>query len=194
MGNNRQNPPGVLCLEGPWSAKLTDRSTVRPLLEVLEEQKLIRYAYRDAVTVAEFEQYMLQWTQNQYADHGFAYLAFHGDPGGFWIGRRFYTLETLAELCEGRLAGRTLYFGACATLKINEETAREFLRMTGARALCGYTKDVDWVESAAFEMILIRTVTNYDRIDAGFRDLQKTHGGLCEYLGLRAVWNGGGIW
>ncbi|MCB1256751.1 MAG: hypothetical protein KDB26_06580 [Microthrixaceae bacterium] len=186
-------PPGVFCLEGPWSAKLTDRSSVRPILEVLEAQKIIRFAHRDAITHPEFESYVKQWTEKQYAQLAFGYFAFHGDPGLIWVGSKPYTLCDLASLCEGKLAGRIIHFGACSTLDIDEAEAMDFVRRTKARAICGYSEVVDSIESVAFDMNIIYAVTDYDRIDAGFKSLQKNHHGMCERLGLRAVWNGGSI-
>lgn len=194
MAVPRRTPPGVFCLEGPWSARLTDTSSVRPLLEVLEGRKVIRFIHRDAATLVEFETYLRQWSQRQYSDFGFGYLAFHGEPGSIRIGRHVHTLDDLAGSLHRSLAGRTLYFGSCQTLNIDRDDAEEFRRATGARAVCGYTQEIDWIESAAFELNLIHAVTSYDRIDAGFKYLQRTHSGACENLGLRAVWNGGGLW
>lgn len=194
MAAQRRTPPGVFDLEGPWSTRLTDTSTVRPLLEVLDGRKAIRFIHRDAATIPEFETYMLQWTQQQYRNYGLGYLAFHGEAGALKIGRKWYSLESLSELLRRRLAGRTLYFGSCETLDIDLSDAERFLKATGARAVCGYTSEIDWIESAAFELNLIHAVTSCDRIDAGFKSLQRNHSGACAQLGLRAVWKGGAVW
>lgn len=186
--------PGVFCLEGPWSNSLTDQSSVGPLLELLERRRVIRFAHRDAVTIPELETYLRQWTQKQYAGYGFGYLAFHGDPGLLYVGRYQYTLDDLEELLRGRLAGRILYFGSCSTLEVDEGKVESMRKATRARAVCGYTANVDWIEAAAFELNLLYAVTYYSRVDAGFRYLRRTHGGMCERLGLRAVWSGGSIW
>jgi hypothetical protein len=106
---------GLFCLEGSWENLLTDRSSVRPLLEVLQGRGIIEFAHRDAVTVEEFERYLRQWSQKQYQRLSVGYLAFHGSPGHLVVGRTRYSLEQLGELLEDRLADRILYFGSCGT-------------------------------------------------------------------------------
>lgn len=189
----RRARAGVFCLEGPWDNLLTDRSSVRPLLEVLEGQDIIEFAHRDAATIEEFEAYLRQWTQKQYQRLSFGYLAFHGDQGHLVVGKTKYTLERLGRLLEGRLAGRVLYFGSCGTLGVDLDEIKGLRAQTGARAVCSYTEDVDWIESAAFDLNLIDAVTWYDRIDAGFKYLEKNHAGMCDRLGFRAVWASGSI-
>jgi hypothetical protein len=164
------------------------------LLELLQARDAIRFAHRDASNRVAFETYLKQWSQKQYANYGFGYLAFHGQAGALHVGREVYELEELATFLRGRLAGRTLYFASCETLKIDRDDAERFRRTTHARAICGYTKGVDWIEAAAFELNLMYAVTFYAKINAGFRYLERHHGGACERLGLRAVWDGDGIW
>jgi hypothetical protein len=185
--------PGVFCLETPWSDSLTDRSSVRPLLEVLERSGVVTYAHRDAVTSDEFETYLRQWAQKRYARLGFAYLACHGDPGCVRVGGETYELERLADLLAGRLTGRVLYFSSCSTLDIELDRIEAFRAATDARAICGFTREVDWIEAAAFDLNVIYCVTYYSRIDAGFRYLDKHHRGECDRLGFRAAWATGSI-
>lgn len=185
--------PGVFCLEGSWSNLLTDGSSVRHVLDLLESLRLIRYAHRDAATVEEFETYMTQWAQKQYASLAFGYLGFHGSPGCIHIGRKSYDLERLAELMEGRLEGRILYFGSCQTLDVEADRVMDLIAASRVRAVCGYTTVVDWVESAAFDLNLIDAVSRYTRIDGGFKYLYQHHHGACERLGFRAYWATGTI-
>jgi hypothetical protein len=183
---------GIFCVEGPWG-KLTDKSSVRPLLEILDGQNLMPFIHRDAANVEELEHYLNTWTQKQFANFDLGYLAFHGDRGLAEIGRKRYTLERLGEFLAGRLAGRT-HFGACAILDVDRDEAREFLALTKARAICGYTNDVDWIESAAFDLNLFQNVVGRPRIDTGFNRLRRDHAGACDHLGLRAMWRTGEIW
>jgi hypothetical protein len=179
----------VFCLEGPWSSRLTDRSSVRPLLELLDNLGLIRFIHRDASTLEEFSRYLTQWLQRQYQGYGFGWLAFHGDPGGIYVGRRFVTLEQIAEITGARLARRILFFGSCGTLEVPQPRLDAFMRATKVRAICGYSEsEVGWLESAAFELNLIEAVTRYDRVDAGFNWLRKHHGYAWRRLGFRCLW------
>ena len=185
--------PGVFCLEGPWSANLTDESTVEPLLQLLKNRREIRYIHRDTATIEEFNEYATRWAQTQYDDYSFGYLAFHGSKAEISLGRSHISIDALGKTLEGKCAGRTIYFGSCKTLATSWEELEEFLARVRARAVCGYTEDIDWVQSAAFELNLLSTVPRSKRIDAGFLALQKGNGDTMNKLGFRALWANGRI-
>jgi hypothetical protein len=175
--------PGVFCLEGNWSPKLTDRSSVRPLLEALEDLGHIKFSHRDVATVGELEHYLKKWIQAGYADYKLLHLAFHGGPGGIWIGQKQVDLQELAEVLRGSCTDRIIYFGSCSTLKISSAELDAFQRPTRAKAVCGYRARVDWLESAAFELLLISAlVDGHRRIDARFNELRRTYPDLVKRL------------
>ena len=59
-----------------------------------------------------------------------------------------------------------------------------FQEATGAKAVCGYTKDVDWVESAAFDLLLLESLTSSKRIDARINQLRRRYPDLTKALGF----------
>lgn len=48
--------------------------------------------------------------------------------------------------------------------------------------MCGYMADVDWLEAAAFELVLIDALSRYKRIDAAFRWLYENHPSILDRL------------
>lgn len=184
----RRAKPGIICLEGMWSNRLTDRSSVLPVLDLLERNECIDYIHRDVGTVGELEHYLGKWLQKGYGRFGTAYLAFHGEPGAVFVGRSKVSLEDLAEILDGRAAGRVLYFGSCSTLDIPRAEIKQFVKMTKVRGVCGYLVDVDWIESAAFEILLIEALSRYKRIDAVDAWMRKNYSGLCRRLKFRLIW------
>jgi hypothetical protein len=192
----KRSVPGVFCVESPWAPELDDASSVRPLLELLAGQGAIRFVYRDAATVPELEHYLTKWAQKANAGFTFAYVGCHGVPGAIELSgeKQSYTLDRMSHLLAGKLAGRTMYFGSCYTLRIDEGRAREFMRRTGADAVCGYTKYVDWLESAAFDINLFDYLTCYQRTADRFRRLADDHATTVDRLGFRAMWRSGEIW
>lgn len=186
----RRIPPGVFCLETLWARDLTDDSSVRPVLETLGRRDAIRFIHRDVGTGKEFDELFSRWLQKRYDPYAFCYLAFHGTPGTIVAGDWSYSLEYLADVIDGRAEGRIFCFGSCNTLKVPEERLDAFLRSTKARAICGYENSVDWVASAAFEMLLISAVAGSARIDTGFKRLDSNVEGLVSLLGFRAAWRG----
>ena len=184
----KRHQPGVFCLEGEWESRLTDRSTVRPILDLLDGRQIIRVIHKDVATPDELGHYLNKWLQKQYASFDIGYLAFHGSPGVLFLGRKKLELEHLADLIAGRGNGRVLYFGSCSTLDIPKKRIDEFLQSTKLKAVCGYRADVEWLESAAFELLLIEALSHYRRIDFADRWLRSNYGQLCRSLKYKMHW------
>ncbi|MGW8267409.1 MAG: DUF6642 family protein [Longimicrobiales bacterium] len=151
---------GVFCLEGDWDPDLRHRATVGPVLELLDRSSFpaVPHIRRDVGTVEEFEYYLGKWTQRRYAAYPILYLGFHGGPEVLKVGDQRkgpVTLDWLEERLKGSCKGRLIHFGSCATLDTHGNRLRRFLQRTGAVAMCGYREDVDWMLSAAFELILL---------------------------------------
>ena len=178
----------MFCLEGDWSGDLTDKSSVRPLLEILDPLAKVPFIHRDVGTPAELDHYLRLWTQKRYDRYTLAYLAFHGTPGNIAVGRHDVSLSDLALSLNGRCEGRVIYFGACSTLDIEQDEIDLFRKATRARAVCGYVKDVEWLESAAFELLLIEALTYYERTDAALKFLTREYQTLADKLGFRSSW------
>lgn len=60
----------------------------------------------------------------------------------------------------------------------------EFQKRTGAKAVCGYTRDVDWTESAAFDILLLSSLLGGQRIDARFNYVRNAYPDLVKRLGF----------
>jgi hypothetical protein len=184
----RRQTPGIFCVEGGWSPKLTDKSSVRPLLEYLEGVGQIRFLHDNVRTVSELVHLIRLWPQRQYQRYSIGYFGFHGVPGRLRIGRQFITLDELAEEMNGSSAGKTIYFGSCSVLDLKRREIEEFRRATKARCVAGFDRDIDWHESAAFDLILFEALTYYRRIDAVDRWLRENYGSLVRRLGFRMVY------
>jgi hypothetical protein len=143
-------------LEGQWDDDLSDRTSVRPTLELLERLRVIQFIHKDVATQAELDHYLGRWTLRANAGYSVGYFAMHGTPAKLVLSRRSsVTLHHIAQELDGRCSGRRLYFGSCRVLNASETTMRDFLNQTKAELICGYTKDVDWVESSAFDTVLL---------------------------------------
>ncbi len=156
-----------------------------PLLELLERQKTIEAIHRDCGTVDEFVHYLDTWTQTRYEKYRLLYLGFHGKPGLVWIGRKQVEIEQIAEMIRGRAKSCVVYFGTCSTVDVPAKRLDRFLSASGAKAVCGYTESVDWLESAAFDLLLIEALTRYRRMDAAEKWLRKEYPSTVRKLGFK---------
>jgi hypothetical protein len=149
---------GIFCLEGLWVMDLKDKSTVRPILELLTESERIPHIHRDCAAADEIGYYIAKWTQAPYRRYPILYIAFHGIPGAIYVGNwEKMTLEQLAA-CFPRPKRSVIIFGSCSTVAVRRARLKAFMKRTGAIAVCGYETDVDWIRSTAFELLLLNTL------------------------------------
>ncbi|MFA6239382.1 MAG: DUF6642 family protein [Candidatus Hydrogenedentales bacterium] len=153
---------GVFCLEGDWWPDLKNPASVEPVLRLLSESHISRvpYIYRDVGTAEDFKYYLEKWTQTRYAEYPILYLGFHGVPGKIVVGDKrrkdsHVTLDNLEDWLSGSCAKRVIHFGSCETMNVSATRLQAFLKATGALALLGYRKIPEWIESAAFETLLL---------------------------------------
>lgn len=178
-------PPKVFCIEVAWDASLKNRSSVATVLQFLEAQADIESIHERAHTPTEFEYLVSKWGQRGYAGYGVGYFPSHGRNGvlSFPHGKSI-TLEDLGEMLAGRCRSKTIYFGGCSVLNIKADRIEAFRRLTGAKAVVGFRKDVDWYDSAALEVMLFEVLGRRIRSDAAHREILAKAGGLCKSLGL----------
>ncbi len=181
----RDRPLGIFCVEGSWSSKLTDRASVRELLQILEDVAGIEYIHHHVDTVEGLFDVLRRWSQKQYTRYGLGYFAFHGQPGSILVGRHLVSLRQLGDVLHGSAAGRILYFGSCSVLRAPEPELDVFCDLTGSPCIVGFTRDVDWIASAALDLILLQAIAIQKDPDAVKRWLEQEFGGLAGALGLR---------
>ena len=189
---------GVFCLETDQWFGYKDRATVEPALDLLERYRKVPYQHRDVATTEEFRYFLDKYFRPGFKTHPILYLGFHGAGAEDGIDAFVETgdgtpvsLEQLEEWIDGRCGGRLVHFGACGVMKSHGNRLNRFVRNTGAVGCCGYREDVDWLESAAFETLLLGllqgaafTKSSIQKFD---RDLKEMAPGLYERLGFRLI-------
>lgn len=180
----RMRGDGIFCLEGEWSSDLRDRASVRPILTLLEHLGVAESIHRDVATLEELTYLVGKWQQKRYDSFKVLYLAMHGEEGRVLLGRDTVSLDELEDIMRGACTGKIVYFGSCLTMKSSPDRLQAFAKSTGARAVVGYRREVDWLESAAFEVLLLDRLCLGLRSDAIFNRLVKEHGTFAKTLGL----------
>lgn len=149
---------GIFCLEGLWYEDLRKRSTVEPILHLLELNSEVPYLHSDCATIEEFKFYIEKWIQKKYVRYPILYLAFHGLKNGLLINNKLFTLDEFSELLKGKCRNRIIVFASCSTISTNKRNLNKFLIKTNALAICGYKLIVPWISSTAFELTLLATM------------------------------------
>lgn len=172
---------GIFCLEGEWNRDLRNRGSVLPTLENLERLGYATFVHRDVATREELRYYCqkLVNTEARYRRFHVLYLAMHGAKNCLYLNDESkeepIDLAELANLIGSAAQGRAVYLGSCSTLKAPRKQLDDFLAATGARLLCGYGKDVDWLEAASFEALLLQQLANDGHRDAAERYLSRAY-------------------
>lgn len=180
----RYRVPGIFCVEGAWSSDLADRATVRDLLEIVENVDGIDFIHNRVTNQEGLFEALRKWKQRQYSHYAIGYFAFHGRPGRILIGRHPVTLRQLEGVLEGACQGKVLYFGSCSVLKVPESQIKRFLRTTKAEAVVGFQRDIDWLASAALDLILLQALALQGDPQEAELYLRTEYAGLAEQLGL----------
>jgi hypothetical protein len=194
MPKKKAYPKHIFCIEGDWDDNLNRTATVRPVLELLKVNAGVNYIYRDCSTLEEMQFLIEKWRQKSYAAYKILYLAFHGCERMLLIDHRHHlTLEQLGEQLAGRCQGRLIYFGACSVLAVGRRSVRRFLHASGAKAVCGYATDVEWMKSAALDLIAMSELQKFSMTHQGLAaaeaSIKKSTRVLWGELGFRMVYS-----
>lgn len=171
-----------MVLEGP------DVRSVQPVLKALESAWRAKYVRHHLNDRDDLHRQLKRWGQAQHGTYNIGYIALHGSPGTVHIGRYKVDLAAIGPPLPAKaLAGKVLHFGSCSVLNLNDEERQELRQALGVRALTGFTTNVEWFESMAFELLLFDALTYYKRPSDAEKYLHRRHGQLADHLGFVMV-------
>lgn len=169
---------GIYCVEGAWSAKVTDKASVLPMLEILgngspDLKNGISFFHTRVSTIAELRHHLKKWAALKNGTMPILYLSTHGEPGKLKFGDELFSIDQLWRALQGKCAGRVIMLGSCSTLKIEQESLQRLLDETGAAVVMGYNTNVNWINSTAFELILFNTLQENALSGTGPRAIER---------------------
>lgn len=182
-----RSKPGLWVMEGKWSSRVSDFRSVDPVLRALGDAGVARHTRFAINDGDDFLQALTRWGQAQHDRYGIGYVAMHGGPGKVYPSRKQVNLMSLgSQLPPRALAGKVLHFGSCSVLE-EPESRRPLLEAFGVRAITGFTKEVGWFESLAFELLLFECLAYYKRLHAAEAYMRKHYPELADMLGFVMV-------
>lgn len=140
---------------------------MRPFLEALGShfEPPIKIAHRFVDSMAQLSHYVahpdgLFWRDAEVFDAPVFYLSFHGGPGELRSALENVGAATLCKAFEkwGAAYDNLVYFGACSVFagEAGRRFARDFLAASGCRAIVGYTRDIDWIDSMMTDLLFLK--------------------------------------
>ena len=174
----------IACLESLSDEHRNNRLNVVPLLDVISGIWGVKYNHLTCNTAHELAYNLDLLCQRNY---GILYLAFHGSPGAIYLhGNTPVTLAQLAEMMGDKFGDWIVHFGSCRTVGSSRQMA-DFVEQTGVALATGYTKNVDWAESAALELLLFQELQSHQSLKVAWRGVESNYGDLVEITGLQAL-------
>lgn len=161
----------IFCLETEWVQSvhsLKSRSSALSLLDFLQNSdKRISFIFRNVATKEDFNFYINHLYYDSYTSYNTVYLCFHGSESSISLASGDdINIMDFARENQGVFEGKNVHFGCCSTLNMDEEKAKEFKRLTKARMITGYSKDVPFIESFIFELWLLNVIVNHPEYGA----------------------------
>lgn len=177
------NKQGIFCIEGEWEPDLKDQSSIRPLVDFLaNSDALIAPIYRRVATSESFSYFAKQW--KNYPHHVIGYFSFHGIKGALTLGKERLKLAELGKLLENSCNKKHIVLSSCQTLSVPKEELEAFRKQTKARSVSGYSKSPDWIESSAFDVILMTNLLYHNSPSKTEAWLRNHCGGLMNSYGF----------
>ena len=171
----------IACLESMWNGKIENRLNVLPTLELISKTQDSKFSHLTCNTREELRYNLSLLCKRNY---GVLYFAFHGSPGRIHLHRDKVTLTELAQMMNCRFSNWVIHFGTCSTLRKPKEV-EYFVEQTRVSLVTGFTKDVDWIESSAFELLLFKALLIYKSPKVVCRHLLAKYPELAHLTGFK---------
>jgi hypothetical protein len=174
-------------LEGDWSRNLIKQNSIMAALMFLKQNRDIDYIHRHCGTKENLAHYLQQWQLKRYSQYSILYLAFHGKPNEILINKQPINLDELAEMMGPECHDRIIHFGSCQTLNTDVRHLKRFLKKTNALAICGFEKELQFVESSVFDILLIDMFQEFKDVRKVVENLKENYGSLVKKLEFKLV-------
>lgn len=153
---------GVFCIESRGDGDPSFEPSLRLLAEQLDFS-ILNAAVRRVVTRKDLTRQVAEWGNREDYKYPVLWLTGHGSKGGFFVndeaGNRRVELRSLIEIAqdgEFDWSGALLHFSACSTLNAHDDECRDLFEKSGVEAISGFSKDIYWIPSLAFEMLYMQ--------------------------------------
>jgi hypothetical protein len=178
----------IFCLEGDWSKNLKQQTGLQAVLMFLKQNRDINYIHRHCGTKENLAYYLKQAQLRKYKNYSIIYIAFHGKPSEILIGKDRVTLDDLADMLGPNCHNKVIHFGTCHTLNTDLRNIKRFLRKTNALCVCGFGKEIPFVEGCVFDILLIDMMQEFRNVGTVLNRIRKYYSSLAKKLEFKLVY------
>lgn len=175
------NMTKIFAIEGEWEKTPKSKLSFLPALELLEKIESIPFAYRTAATHQEFYHHLRTAGRNKSFDT--LYLAFHGTKGSLWFADGELKILDLAREFAKVFVDKNILISSCQIAK-NPEILKEFIKITGAKAVAAYSKKIDFFESTLLDLACLEALNRVSQRKKWKTIMEDEHSWLVKKNGL----------
>ncbi len=186
MVRSKSYKKNIVCLESHWDFQIEHRKSVFPLIQLTANAHRIKSVHLTSNVAEEFLYNLV--LARSVRGYGILYLAFHGKPGKIFLNDGALEIEWVGEFMERRFKDWIVFFDSCGTLKLEKKRVLHFLRSTGVLMVLGFRKEVDWMESAAVDLLLMNLIQEYKDMRVFWDRFRKRYRNLVKRTGLEAFY------
>lgn len=188
MKLSRYKEKNIFCIEGDWGQGYEDCRSITTALDFLNASIGIHAIRKGCTNPEQFSNYLKDSLKDSYESFGIIYLAFHGSPGKLHINQhQKIDFSSIAATLEGKARDKIIHFGSCSTLKLSGWDLRRFKKATGALAISGYSKEIDFIESTVLDILYFRKCQAYQKVSLISRDMHLHYGKLVRQMGFKML-------
>ena len=194
MKHTKYHKKDIFCIEGYWKHDRRKKMSIEKALDFLQENSTLRInkTFLRCSTIEEFKAHLTEFNLMRNDKAGILYLAFHGSPNALHVGKRIKLklldeegLQQLATIIDGSARGKIIHFGSCSTLNMPPAKIAEFIDRTGAAAVSGYNKDINFIETTFLDLLFFEACQIYKRPSSIDKYMRTNYGGMMKRSGFR---------
>jgi len=176
----------IYCLEAiPDAENAIETKTLEGLEQLAMQGIPSIYNYCDSIEGLEMQVGTLVYDDEHFSDYEIIYLVMKGNKNSIQLNDYLYSLEEIAELFEGKLKGKIIYFANSKRLDLTVVEARYFLDITGARAVIGYGAPSTTLSSWLIDRLFFTFYFDNNDMVEVFELVHKKHKEVCKALDFK---------
>ena len=180
----------ILVLESPWDNSSVESTSVWPFVSEFARARCIRAYHQAFLDKSSFIHWVESYNNEKLAKPKLLYIAAHGNGGRVSGLKKTINKKTIISVIQKSENIDFVHFGSC--LFGSEQNLHDLLLAAKhIKWAAGYDKEVDWVDSTLFDILLWGRIESRDDDTKGL----KTHtvttrlieqvSGLADNLGFR---------
>ncbi len=177
----------IYCLEAVDAIETHTVTDTQKNLEQLTLEYGVASIYNTCDTIEGLETSLntLVLDDHNFTNYEIIYMIISGEANSICINNYYYSFQELAELFEGKLAGKILHFSNAKVLDLDAEDAQYFIDITNARAVSGYGFAYNGVSSANLDKAFFNLFKEDGDMLAVVEALHKKYYKACKLLDFR---------